>query len=359
MGYNTNFSNYSQRGTAPYAQGPFTDPNGEPQESAPRGYNNRRSYHSSSPSSSRGGPLEFQIVRPIGVLQENTNSNWRRELNIVSWNNNAPKYDIRDWSPAHNKMSKGISLSLDEMVRLYEILHNEVMYLQSGAMNPNNVYNIGNAGNAGNTGTAIISPDSTAPMATVAVMPPMPMAAPATPLAPTSMPPMAAAAPAPQAPLSPLDAIAPLSNNASLANPANSAATFPTGIVPTTDPFASASALAATLVPPSAQTSSAGAVPPLPSNSTTMFNEQIPQFNQPLDNTAAATIPTPTAVADPAFGASSFADNAFHGKQEVKPPLATNESLPAMPIKPQNTDTSNAAGAEQILTPPLIPIEEQ
>ena len=32
------------------------------------------------------------------------------------------KYDIRDWAPEHEKMSKGITLSREEMEELYEVL---------------------------------------------------------------------------------------------------------------------------------------------------------------------------------------------------------------------------------------------
>ncbi len=39
---------------------------------------------------------------------------WTKELNKVSWNGAEPKYDIRDWSPDHEKMGKGITLTDDE-----------------------------------------------------------------------------------------------------------------------------------------------------------------------------------------------------------------------------------------------------
>lgn len=43
-------------------------------------------------------------------------------MNLVSWNGGAPKYDIRDWAPEHEKMGKGTTLSEDEMIKLKEIL---------------------------------------------------------------------------------------------------------------------------------------------------------------------------------------------------------------------------------------------
>lgn len=65
--------------------------------------------------------IKYDIVKEIGVLSENSKG-WRKEFNLISWNGAAPKYDIRDWSPDHEKMGKGITLTEDEMNRLKEIL---------------------------------------------------------------------------------------------------------------------------------------------------------------------------------------------------------------------------------------------
>ena len=47
---------------------------------------------------------------------------WKKELNMISWNGAAEKYDIRDWAPEHEKMGKGITLSQEEAEALYELL---------------------------------------------------------------------------------------------------------------------------------------------------------------------------------------------------------------------------------------------
>lgn len=65
--------------------------------------------------------IKFEIVHHIGVLSE-TAKGWRKELNLVSWNGRAPKYDLREWSPGHEKMGKGETLSNEEIERLYELL---------------------------------------------------------------------------------------------------------------------------------------------------------------------------------------------------------------------------------------------
>ena len=65
--------------------------------------------------------FEFEITKHIGVLAEKTKG-WKREINMISWGGAEPKIDIRDWSPDHTKMGKGISLSTEEIERLKEFL---------------------------------------------------------------------------------------------------------------------------------------------------------------------------------------------------------------------------------------------
>lgn len=65
--------------------------------------------------------FKFEITEEIGVLST-SKSGWTRELNMVSWNGGEPKYDLRDWSPDHEKMGKGISLNLAEVKVLKELL---------------------------------------------------------------------------------------------------------------------------------------------------------------------------------------------------------------------------------------------
>ena len=54
--------------------------------------------------------FKFEITKKIGVLSENAKG-WTKEINLVSWNDAEPKYDIRSWDPEHAKMGKGITLS--------------------------------------------------------------------------------------------------------------------------------------------------------------------------------------------------------------------------------------------------------
>ena len=63
----------------------------------------------------------YEVTERIAVLSTNARG-WERQLNMVSWNGNPPKYDIRDWSPDGSRMAKGISLTEDELKTLKGIL---------------------------------------------------------------------------------------------------------------------------------------------------------------------------------------------------------------------------------------------
>lgn len=63
----------------------------------------------------------YEILQEIGVLSE-SQKGWRKELNLISWNGSTPKYDIRDWSPGHEKMGKGITLTVEEAEVLKKLL---------------------------------------------------------------------------------------------------------------------------------------------------------------------------------------------------------------------------------------------
>ena len=66
--------------------------------------------------------IKYEITKHIGVLSESAKG-WTKELNLVSWNDRDPKYDIRDWSPDHEQMGKGVTLSKEEMNALKDLLN--------------------------------------------------------------------------------------------------------------------------------------------------------------------------------------------------------------------------------------------
>ena len=66
--------------------------------------------------------IKYEIIKKIGVLSTSA-SGWSKELNLISWNDREPKYDLRDWSADREKMGKGVTLSAEELSALRELLN--------------------------------------------------------------------------------------------------------------------------------------------------------------------------------------------------------------------------------------------
>jgi len=66
--------------------------------------------------------IKFEIIKKIGILSK-SDKGWAKELNLISWNDREPKYDIRDWSPDGKTMGKGVTLSEQELAALRELLN--------------------------------------------------------------------------------------------------------------------------------------------------------------------------------------------------------------------------------------------
>lgn len=63
---------------------------------------------------------KWVIVKNLGFLSES--SGWKKEVNIISWNDKPPKIDIRSWDEEHKRMSKGITLNKEELKKLKTLL---------------------------------------------------------------------------------------------------------------------------------------------------------------------------------------------------------------------------------------------
>ena len=61
--------------------------------------------------------FKFEITEHLGSAK-----GWTKELNKVSFNDRPAKYDLREWDPDHQKMSKGVTLNDEEMEILSKIL---------------------------------------------------------------------------------------------------------------------------------------------------------------------------------------------------------------------------------------------
>lgn len=66
--------------------------------------------------------FSFNIEHNLGIVSEGKGG-WNLELNLVSWGGRPAKYDLRSWSPNHEKMGKGSTFTKDELKSLKELLN--------------------------------------------------------------------------------------------------------------------------------------------------------------------------------------------------------------------------------------------
>lgn len=70
----------------------------------------------------------YEIIKKIGVISEDKRG-WTKELNLISWNNRDPKYDIRDWKHDEGKMGKGVTFTKEEIKDLLRLLEDNKLDL--------------------------------------------------------------------------------------------------------------------------------------------------------------------------------------------------------------------------------------
>ena len=66
--------------------------------------------------------FNYEIVKNFGTISENNNG-WVKDVNLVSWNEREPVYDIRVWQEGHEKLGKGITLTDVELKNLKDLLN--------------------------------------------------------------------------------------------------------------------------------------------------------------------------------------------------------------------------------------------
>lgn len=67
--------------------------------------------------------LNYKVIEKFGVLD--SDSKMPKELRLIAWGENEPKYDLRPWGvneDGSEKCGKGITLDAEELQSLYEIL---------------------------------------------------------------------------------------------------------------------------------------------------------------------------------------------------------------------------------------------
>ena len=75
--------------------------------------------------------FSFEIKISVGEISKSSKG-WTKELNLVFWNGRKAKYDIREWSPDHEKFGKGVTLSEEELRALGKLIDQEIERLDRG-----------------------------------------------------------------------------------------------------------------------------------------------------------------------------------------------------------------------------------
>lgn len=66
--------------------------------------------------------VKFKLIKHLCSFSEN--KGWRKEVNLISWNDAPAKVDIRNWKP-DGTPGKGISLTPEEAKNVAEAILNE------------------------------------------------------------------------------------------------------------------------------------------------------------------------------------------------------------------------------------------
>ena len=66
--------------------------------------------------------IKYEIIEKVGELSRSP-SGWGKELNLISWNDREPKYDLRDWSGDRSKLGKGVTMTREELSALKNLLN--------------------------------------------------------------------------------------------------------------------------------------------------------------------------------------------------------------------------------------------
>ena len=75
-------------------------------------------------TNNRNNEITYDIMEHIAVLDEigGRDEKWTKEINVVAWNGGKPKIDVRDWDENHERMSRGITLTEDQAMKMTKAL---------------------------------------------------------------------------------------------------------------------------------------------------------------------------------------------------------------------------------------------
>ena len=65
--------------------------------------------------------VDWEVIEEIVVLYK-SQGGWAKELNLISWNGDNPKFDVRWWNPDKTRVGKGFTFTKEELKILYDTL---------------------------------------------------------------------------------------------------------------------------------------------------------------------------------------------------------------------------------------------
>lgn len=65
--------------------------------------------------------VDWEVIEEIVVLYK-SQGGWTKELNLISWNGEDPKFDVRWWNPDKTRVGKGFTFTKEELKILYDTL---------------------------------------------------------------------------------------------------------------------------------------------------------------------------------------------------------------------------------------------
>ena len=66
--------------------------------------------------------VNFEIFKVLGTLSEDKDG-WKKQLTCTSWGRYNPKFDLRAWDSEDAGMKKGVTMTLEEIIALRDILN--------------------------------------------------------------------------------------------------------------------------------------------------------------------------------------------------------------------------------------------
>ena len=66
--------------------------------------------------------INFEIFNVLGTLSEDKDG-WKKQLTCTSWGKYNPKFDLLSWDSEYTGMKKGITLNLEEIIALRDLLN--------------------------------------------------------------------------------------------------------------------------------------------------------------------------------------------------------------------------------------------